>query len=64
LPARASVDALIDEVTAVELELARARLVQIQLETRQATVLWTWYCLKRTVLWGLALWLLIQLNAS
>jgi hypothetical protein len=58
LPARATVDALIDQLTAVELELARARLAQIQLETRQAGALWFSYCLKRALLWGCVLWLL------
>jgi hypothetical protein len=61
LPARASVDALIDEVTAVELELARARLAQIRLETRQAEVLWISYCLKRAAFWGFILWLLMRI---
>jgi hypothetical protein len=47
----------------IELEIARARLVQIRLETRQASVLWGWYCFKRVVFWGLALWLLATLMA-
>jgi hypothetical protein len=54
LPPTPTVDALIGELATVEIELARARLAQIQLETRQATVLWTWYCLKRALLWGFA----------
>jgi hypothetical protein len=63
LPARTAIDALIDEVTAVELELARARLAQIKSETRQANALWFSYCLKRVLFWGFALWLLATLIA-
>jgi hypothetical protein len=63
LPQAPTVDALIGELATVEIELARARLAQIQLETRQANVLWTWYCFKRALLWGLALWLLATLVA-
>jgi hypothetical protein len=62
-PPKATVDALIGELAAVEIELARARLVQIRLETRQASVRWGWYCLKRVVFWGFALWLLATLMA-
>jgi hypothetical protein len=58
LSARTAVDGLIDEVTAVEIELARARIAQIRSETRQANALWGWWCFKRVVFWGLALWLL------
>jgi hypothetical protein len=54
----AAVDSLLDQLNAVELELARARLTQIQLETRQANVLWFSYCLKRVVFWGIVLWLI------
>jgi hypothetical protein len=60
-PPKATVDALIGELAAVEIELARARIAQIRSETRQANIYWTWYCLKRAVLWGLALWLLVTL---
>lgn len=63
LPPTPSVDALIGELAAVEIELARARLAQIQSETHQANVRWTWYCFKRALLWGLALWLLATLVA-
>jgi hypothetical protein len=63
LPPTPTVDALMGELAAVELELARARLAQIRLETRQASMLWTWYCLKRIVFWGFALWLLATLIA-
>lgn len=52
------VNALIDELTAVEIELARARLVQIRSEIRQGNALWFWYCFKRVLFWGFALWLL------
>jgi hypothetical protein len=37
-----AVDALLDELIAVEIELARARIAQIRSETRQANMLWTW----------------------
>jgi hypothetical protein len=62
-PPAPTVDALIGELAAVEIELARARLAQIQSETRQANALWGWYCFKRTVFWGFALWLLATLIA-
>jgi hypothetical protein len=63
MPRQPAVDALLSELTAVEIEIARARLVQIRLETRQAGVLWGWYCFKRALLWGFALWLLATLMA-
>jgi hypothetical protein len=63
MPRQPAVDALLSELTAVEIEIARARLVQIRLETRQASVLWGWYCFKRALLWGFALWLLATLMA-
>ena len=59
LPPMPDVDALLAEVTAVEIELARARIAQINLETRQASALWGWWCLKRAVVWGLVLWMLV-----
>jgi hypothetical protein len=62
-PPKGTVDALIDELTTVEIELARARLGQSRSETRQANVLFAWYCLKRAVFWGLVLWLLATLMA-
>jgi hypothetical protein len=58
-----AVDALMDELIAVEIELARARIAQIRSETRQANALWGWYCFKRVVFWGLVLWLLATLIA-
>jgi hypothetical protein len=63
LPPKATVDALIGELTAVEIELARARIAQIKFETRQASALWSWYCFKRVVFWGCVLWLLATLMA-
>jgi hypothetical protein len=59
-----TVDALIGELTAVEIELARARLAQIRSETRQANVRWTWYCFKKILFWGFALWLLTTLAGA
>jgi hypothetical protein len=53
------VDALISELTAVEIELARARLAQIRSEARQANAFWFWYCLKRVLFWGFVLWLIM-----
>jgi hypothetical protein len=58
-----TVNALLDELTAVEIELARARIAQIKFETRQASALWGWHCLKRAVIWGCVLWLLATLMA-
>jgi hypothetical protein len=55
------VDALISELTAVEIELARARLAQIKSETRQANAFWFWYCLKRVLFWGFVLWLIMSI---
>jgi hypothetical protein len=63
LPPTPNVDALIGELAAVKIELARAQLAQIRLETRQASVLWSWYCFKRVVFWGCVLWLLATLMA-
>jgi hypothetical protein len=58
-----TVDALIGELAAVELELARARIAQIRSETWQGNVLWTWYCCKKLLFWGFALWLICTLMA-
>jgi hypothetical protein len=63
LPPTPSVDALIGELAAVEIELARARLAQIRNETRRANAAWTWSCFKRALFWGFALWLLATLIA-
>jgi hypothetical protein len=62
-PATPSGAALLDELTAIELELARARLAQIRAEMRQARALWAWWCCKRVLFWGLALWLLTTMFA-
>jgi hypothetical protein len=53
----------VDELTAVQIELARAQIAQIRSETRQANIYWTWYFFKRAVFWGLVLWLLATLTA-
>jgi len=58
--ASTSLDILLAELTAVELDLARARLAQINQDTRQAGVLWFSYCLKRAVVWGLVLWVVVS----
>jgi hypothetical protein len=58
LPPTPTVDALIGELAAVELELARARIAQIRSETWHANAFWFWYCLKRVVFWGTVFWLL------
>jgi hypothetical protein len=50
--------ATVDELTALELELARAQLAQIRSETHHANVFWFWYSLKRILFWGFLLWLL------
>jgi hypothetical protein len=62
-PQAPTVDALIGELAAVEIELARARIAQIRSETRQANIYWTWYCCKKILFWGFALWLLTTLMA-
>jgi hypothetical protein len=62
-PPKATVDALIHELTSVEIELARAKLAQIRSETRQANTLFAWYFFKRVVFWGCVLWLLTTLMA-
>ena len=57
-PLKASVDAILDELQTIEIELARARLAQLRSEVRQDTALFTWFCFKRVLFWGIALWLL------
>jgi hypothetical protein len=57
-PPPPTVDALLNELTTVEIELARARLAQVRSETRQNNALWVSYCLKRVLFWGCLLWLL------
>ena len=57
-------DALLDELAAVEIELARARLAQIRIEMRQAQALWGWWCFKRAVIWGLVLWVLVTIAGA
>ena len=47
-----------DDLLALEIEIARARLAQINFEVRQAKAMWGWWYFKRAVFWGLALWLL------
>jgi hypothetical protein len=47
-----------DELAALELELVRARLAQIRGEIHQANIFWSWYCLKRVLLWVFLFWLL------
>ena len=47
-----------DELTALEIELVRARLAQVRSETRQANAFWAWYWIKRLMLWGFLFWLL------
>jgi hypothetical protein len=51
-------DALVRELTTVEVELAKARLAQIKSETRQANAFWFWYWLKRVLFWSAVFWLL------
>ena len=59
LPPKPAVDALIAELTAVEIELRRAQLAQLRSETRQAQALWGWWCFKRCLIWGCVVWLLV-----
>jgi hypothetical protein len=58
MPPKPTADALLDELTAAELELVRARIAQVRSETRQANALWAWYWCKRILFCGLVLWLL------
>ena len=49
---------IVDDLTALEIELVRARISQINSEICQGNIFMFWYCLKRVVLWGLLFWLL------
>ena len=54
----APIDNLLDELTAVEIEIAHARLAQMRSETRQAQQLWAWQCCKKVLFWVFVLWLM------
>jgi hypothetical protein len=58
VPAASSADAVLAEVAAVELELARARIRQINSETSQANILWVWYCFKKCLWLAFTLWVI------
>jgi hypothetical protein len=47
-----------DELTALELELVRARLSQIRSEIRQANAFWFWFFFKKAMFWAAVLWVL------
>jgi hypothetical protein len=49
-----SLDALVAELTAVEIKIARARL----LSARYENAAWLWRTCKRTLFWGCVLWLM------
>ena len=53
-----------DELTALEIELVRARLCQTRSEIRLTNTIWFWYCLKRVLLWGFLFWLLATLAGA
>jgi hypothetical protein len=59
-----ALDVLMAELTAAEIELARARLAQIRSETREANALWFSYCFKRLLFWGAMLWLLTSIAGA
>jgi hypothetical protein len=45
-------------LTALELELVRARLSQVRSETRQANAFWFWFYFKKAMFWAIVLWLI------
>jgi len=51
----------VDELEAAELALLRARLAQIQAETRQLNAIWFTYCFRKFLFWGVLAWLLYAL---
>ena len=57
VPPKARMDELLDEL---EVELLRARLAQINQDTRQAAALWGWCCFKRALVWGVVLWAVVS----
>jgi hypothetical protein len=57
VPPKATADALLEELAGLDVKLARARLTQIQSETRQASALFAWWWAKRLVCCALVLWL-------
>ena len=57
-PPAPTADTLAEELTRLEIELARARLAQIRSETRQANIYWGWFWFKRLAFCALVLWLL------
>jgi hypothetical protein len=57
VPPKASLDELLDEL---ELELLRARLAQVNQDTRQAAALFGWWAFKRALVWGLVVWALVS----
>ena len=54
---------IVDELTALEIELVRARLAQIRSEVRQANIFWFWFWLRKAVFWAVVLWLLATFAA-
>ena len=59
-----AVDDLLRDLTAAQIELSRAQCDHLRSETRQVNIMWTWYCFKRVLFWGLALWLLMAFGTS
>jgi hypothetical protein len=60
MPAPApTIENLIVDLRTCELEIARTQLSQIRSEIRHANAYWILYCLKRALVWGFFLWLLI-----
>jgi len=59
-PMPPTADALLEELAGLEVEIARARLAQINQDTRQAAALWGWWCFKRALVWGVVLWAVVS----
>jgi hypothetical protein len=53
-----------DELTALEIELVRARLSQIRSETRYANTLWFSYCIRKAIFWAVVLWLIAMFASA
>src|SRR5262245_35707225 len=63
LPSPTSAAAIADEVTAVELELARPQIAALKAQTRainNANVEYAWHCFKKLAFWLFVAWLLAQ----
>jgi hypothetical protein len=55
---------IVDELTALETELVRARIAQVRTETRYVNSVWFWSCFKKALFWGVVLWLLAMVAGA